>query len=289
MTRPLPLFLVLFTLVSAVDSAAERRRAVRSPAQQCAFSLSVPFGMTVTAEGFENGTIQVIGSPSNCTSWNAYSLTGWVTVERVNNSVLVDVAPNPTNLPRSAVLLIAGIRYEFTQDGAQVIAPPVDTNVLKNPGFDRDLSFWGWRDEFPNGPGSDAWSSSDANGNPNSGSIRLRSTRAPGAAGHTFQRLQCVAVEGGQIYDFGGKFRGPSTNGNAIFVVVEYTGENCDTGAVTPSPVATKVRAPNTWESESRSQRLTSNTKSAFVIIGSLATVSGTFDLLIDDVFLKKR
>ena len=80
-----------------------------------------------------------------------------------------------------------------------------------------------------------------------------------------------------------------ATTGNAVFVVVQYTGPNCDSGAITPSPVATKVTATDVWLSESRSQRLHPDATSAFMIIGSISSVPGTFDLLIDDVFLKKR
>ncbi len=290
MTRFSSLLSVVALLVS-LDAAAQRHRAVRSPAPQCSFSLSLTlsFATSISAEGLESGTIHVIGSPSTCTSWNAYSLTEWVTVERFGNSVLVDVAPNPLNVPRVADVLIAGIRYQFTQDGSPLISPPVDNNVLRNGGFNTDLSFWGWRDEFPNGQGSAQWSSSDANGNPNSGSILMRNIRVAGMPGHTFQRLQCVDVEGGEIYLFGGKFFATSTSGNAIFVVVEYTGPDCNSGAITPSPVATKITTPNVWLSESRTQRLHFDTKSAFMIIGSISSVPGTFELLIDDVFLRKR
>lgn len=290
MTRFSSLLSIIALLVS-LDAAAQRHRAVRSPGPQCSFSLSLTasFAAAISAEGLDNGTIQVIGSPSTCTSWNAYSLTEWVTVERSGNSVLIDVAPNPLNVSRIAEVLIAGIRYQFSQDGSPLISPPVDDNALRNGGFDTDLSFWGWRDEFPNGQGSAQWSPADANGNPNSGSILMRNLRVAGAPGHTFQRLQCVDVEGGEIYLYGGKFFATATTGNAVFVVVQYTGPNCDSGAITPSPVATKVTATNVWLSESRSQRLHPDATSAFMIIGSISSVPGTFDLLIDDVFLRKR
>src|SRR5687767_10034305 len=156
-------FLLILLLVSAVAASAERRRAVRAPATQCAFSLSHSLGPAVASTGLENGTIQVIASPSTCTSWNAYSLTDWVTVERVNNAVLVDVAPNPTSVSRTAVLLIAGIRHELIQENASTISPPIDaSNLMRNPGFDTGLSFWGWQDRFPNGTGSEAWAPLDA-------------------------------------------------------------------------------------------------------------------------------
>src|SRR5688500_2724143 len=222
-------FLLALLLLSAVAASAERRRAVRAPGPQCAFSLSHSLGPAVASTGLENGAIQVIASPSTCTSWNAYSLTDWVTVERVNNSVLIDVAPNPTDVSRTAVLLIAGIRHELIQESAPLISPPVDSsNVLKNPGFDRDLSFWGFEDRFPNGTGSAAWSPLDAANNPNSGSIRLRNTRPPDGT-PSFQQLQCVRVESEAIYEYGARFlASSSTAGNAIFALVEYSDENCN-------------------------------------------------------------
>jgi len=293
MTRRANAFLFLaFTLVFAADVSAERRRAVRAPSTQCAFSLSpsASFGTTVSSDGLENGAIQVIASPSTCTSWNAYSLTDWVTVERVDNSVLVDVAPNVTNVSRTAVLLIAGIRYELTQETAPLVSPPVDPgNLLKNPGFDTDLSFWGWQDRFPNGTGSAAWSPLDAGNNPRSGSIRLRNTRAPDGL-LAFQQLQCVAVEGGEVYQYGGRFLASSrTAGSAIFAVVEYAEADCNGPIVSNDAQYENSVVPGTWQSELYTRRVGSTTRSVFIVIASTASSPSTFDVFMDDVFLKKR
>ena len=282
--------LVVALLFLASTATAERRRAVRAPVSSCAFSLAHSLGATVAASGVENAAIQVIASPSTCTSWNAYSLTDWVTVERVNNSVLVDVAPNPTDLSRTAVLLIAGIRHELIQESAPLVSPPVDTtNLMKNPGFDTGLAPWGWQDRFPNGTGSAAWAQLDSANNPNSGSIRLRNTRPPDGT-PAYQHLQCANVQGGEVYEYGGKFFATSsTAGNAIFALVEYKDEDCNVAILTKQVKSESSDTPGAWQPVLYSKRISADTKSVFVVIGSSAKSPGTFDVHFDDVFLRKR
>lgn len=291
MTRFLSSALVLLFVASAADVSAARNRSVRTAAPQCSFSLSPGFAATVSSAGLSQAALNVIASPSTCTSWNAYSLTDWVVVTRSGDVVRVDVAPNPLDTARTATILVAGIRYSFSQEGSPVISPPVvPGNLLLNGGFDSDTAFWGFQDRFPNGPGSAAWSSADANGNPNSGSIRLRNTRAEGAGGHTFQQLQCVAVDAGEVYEYGGKFFATSsTAGSAVFAIVEYADDGCDVAAVASENQVPRSRTPGTWQSQTYTKRMGSTTRSAFVVIGSLATTPGTFEVLMDDVFLRKR
>jgi len=289
MKRTIVAVLAALSLVMTAE-AATRGRAVRSSAPPCTFSLQPGFAATVTAAGLSSATLSVFASSTSCSSWNAYSLTDWVTVMRSGNAVLVDVAPNPTSTARTATILVAGIRYSFSQEGAVVVSPPIEGNVLANGGFDRDLAFWGWQDRFPNGFGSAAWSSSDAINNPNSGSIRLRNNRTEGAVGHTFQQLQCVALEASVIYSYGGKFNASSSSaGQAIFAIVEYADENCDVAAVLSENQRERIQTPGTWQSESYTKRMGPTTKSGFVVIGALASVPGTYEVLMDDVFLKKQ
>jgi hypothetical protein len=289
MNRRLPVVLVLLLSLAVAGGAAAKVRAVKPPSPNCSFSLSPSFGTTVAAAGVSRAALSVIASPATCTSWNAYSLTDWVTVVREGNNVLVDVAPNPTSTPRVATLLVAGRRYEFSQEGAAVITPPVAGNLVANPGFDTGLAPWGFQDRFPNGPGSAAWASFDANNNPSSGSIRLRNTR-PAEGSHTFQQLQCVAVEASQIYEYGGKFFATSGSaGTAVFAIVEYADDNCDVAAVSSENQTPRIRVAGTWQSESYTKRMGPTTRSAFVVIGSRATAAGTFEIFIDDVFLRKR
>jgi hypothetical protein len=284
------ILLPLLLLCVVFPATAERRRAVRPSAPDCAFSLSHSLGATVAAAGLENGAIQVIGSPSTCTSWYAYSPADWVTVERVNNSVLVDVAPNPTTLSRTAVLLIAGIRYELIQESSSLISPPVDTsNLMKNPGFDTGLAPWGWQDRFPNGTGSAAWAPLDASNNPNSGSIRLRNTRPPDGT-PAYQQLQCANVESGIVYEYGGRFlASSSTAGSAIFALVEYADEDCNVQILTKQVQSETITTPGTWQSELYTKRVGATTRSVFIVIASSAKSPGTFDVYFDDVFLRKR
>jgi hypothetical protein len=293
MTRQFPavpvLLLSLVVSLGVTGSAAAKTRAVKPPSPACAFSLSPSFGTTVAAAGLSRAGLSVIASPSTCTSWNAYSLTDWVTVAREGNTVFVDVAPNPTSTPRVATLLVAGHRYEFSQEGAAVVTPPIAGNILANGGFDSGLAPWEFQDRFPNGPGTAAWSSFDANNNPNSGSIRLRNTR-PAEGSHTFQQLQCTAVEAGQIYEYGGKFFATSGSaGSAVFGIVEYADDNCDVAAVANETQTPRIRTAATWQSESYTKRMGSTTRSVFVVIGSRATAAGTFEIFMDDVFLRKR
>lgn len=290
MTRFLSSALVFLSLVLAGDVTAAKNRSVRPAGPQCSFSLSPAFAATVSSAGLSQAALNVIASPSTCTSWNAYSLTDWVVVTRSGNVVRVDVAPNPLNTPRTATILVAGIRYSFSQEAAPVIVPPtIPGNVLQNGGFDADLAFWGFQDRFPNGPGSASWSSADANDNPSSGSIRLRNTR-PVEQAHTFQQLQCVAVEAGQIYEYGGKFFASSAEaGTAMWGIVEYADDNCDVAAILVETQVPRSRAPGTWQSHTFTKRMSGTARSAFVVIGSRATEPGTFEILMDDVFLRKR
>lgn len=289
MTRSIPAVLLLLSLTLAADATAGRRRAVRSPAPQCSYSLVASWGGSLAAAGVENATISVMATPSTCTSWNAYSLTSWVTVERSGSVVLVDVAPNPTSSARTATLLIAGVKYELVQEAAAVISPPVAGNLLQNAGFDRDLSFWGWQERFPNGVGSAAWASLDAANNPNSGSIRLRNDQR-GGNGPAYQQLQCVAVDAGEVYDFGGKFFATSTaGGEAVFSIVQYADEGCGTATISRTTQTPRARTPGTWQSESYTMRMGGSTKSALVVIGGFAAIGATYEVYLDDVFLKKR
>ena len=294
MTRSIPAVLVLLSLLAAGDAPARVRAVAKSA--QCSYGLVPSFSTTsVAAEGLSQSTITVTGVPvagaTACTSWSAYSLTSWVTVTRTaTNRAVVDVAPNPTSTPRTATLLIAGVRLDLVQDASAVVSPPIAGNVLQNGGFDRELSPWGWQARFPNGPGSASWASMDARGNPNSGSIRLINSRAPAAQGHTHQQLQCVAVDAGEIYEYGGSFYATSATAvSAVFSIVEYGDDGCNVAALTNEFQTPRSRTPGTWQTESYTKRMGPTTRSAFVVIGALARTEGTYEVFMDDVFLRKR
>jgi hypothetical protein len=283
------LSLALFSLLLAAAADAQRRRAVRAPAPQCSYSLVQGWGAAISPSGAVDAQLRVVASPSTCTSWNAYSLASWVTVERSGDFVLVDVAPNPTGTERTATLLVAGIKHTIVQDASSVISPPIEGTLLRNGGFDTDLSFWGWQDRFPNGTGSADWSALDGTGKPSSGSIRLRNTR-PTNEGPAYQQLQCAAVEAGKVYEYGFRFFATSTTaGSAVLAVVEYADEGCTTAAIAKETRTKTIRTPGAWQSEDYDIRFGTTTRSVLVVIGAFASPGNSYEVFVDDVFLKKR
>lgn len=74
-----------------------------------------------------------------------------------------------------------------------------------------------------------------------------------------------------------------------MFAVIEYADENCDVAAIASEAQTPRPRTASTWQSESFIKRMTATSKSAFIVIGSRATSAPTFEVFIDDVFLKKR
>ena len=203
--------------------------------------------------------------------------------------VFVDVAPNPTSTSRTATLLVAGVKVDLIQEATAVIAPPIEGNLLRNGGFDTDLSFWGWQDRFPNGTGSVAWSSVDGTSKPNSGSIRIRNSR-PVNEGPAYQQLQCASAVGGEVYEYGFRFVADSTTaGSAVLAVVEYADATCDSATVSKETRTKTIRTPGTWQSESYTIRLGSTTQSVLIVIGGFASAGNTYEVNLDDVFFRKR
>ena len=288
MDRSISAVLVLLSLVLSAGAEGQKRRAVRSPAPSCAYSLVPTWGPSISASGAENAVLGVVASPSTCTSWAAFSLTSWVTVERSGGVVHVDVAPNPTSNDRTATLLIAGIKYQLVQVGAQVISPPIEGTLLRNGGFDTDLSFWGWQDRFPNGNGFAAWSSLDSANHPASGSIRIQNTR-PTNEGPAYQQLQCASVEAGEVYEYGFDFVANTIAGTAVLAIVQYGDAGCNLDALSKETRTKNVRVPGTWQSEEYSIRMGLTTQSVLVVIGGFASGGTTYEVNIDNVFLKKR
>jgi hypothetical protein len=101
-------------------------------------------------------------------------------------------------------------------------------NLLTNPGFDTNLSGWIPFTTFT----TLSWSSLDARGKSNSGSVLVTNTLQGGigAAGP----VQCVPVTGGTYYHFGGSVRIPSgqaNTGDAQLRLVWFPGQGC-TGSI---------------------------------------------------------
>lgn len=83
------------------------------------------------------------------------------------------------------------------------------TNLLSNPNFDRDLSFWTVTSPQP---GEILRHPDDADSAPTSGSAQVMNLSGPG---ELFALSQCVAVEGGETYAFGGRARTASGSAEA--------------------------------------------------------------------------
>ena len=262
-------FLVFFSLLLSLSAHAARRRAVEPPAPSCTFALEATFG-AIPNEGLDRGVVHVNGS---CPAWNAYSDSDWVSIEQAGSDAIVSVAPNPTELPRTATLRIAGLPFVITQDAAPAIT---DGNLLLNAHFDFDIEHWTWEDRFPNGAGIASWSSD--------GSLQMRSTRI----GQTFQRLQCIAVEPSRKYTYGGTVRASSpTAGGGAFAFFEYPTSDCS-GAYTifeqHSFLGTLDWQTKSWVTQNKTR---STTHSALFIVASSAVNDVPFDLWFDDVFVK--
>jgi hypothetical protein len=288
MNRSISAVLVLLSLLLTTGATAQKRRAVRSPAPSCSYSLAPTWGPAISAAGTDNAVLGVVANPSTCTSWAAFSLTSWVTVERGGGVVNIDVAPNPTATDRTATLLVAGIKFQLVQEGAQVISPPIEGTLLRNGGFDRDLSFWGWQDRFPNGNGFVAWSSADSASHPASGSIHIQNTR-PTNEGPAYQQLQCAAVEPGVVYEYGFEFLASSSAGSAVLAIVEYGDADCNLDALAKETRTKAIRVPGSWQSEDYTIRMGLTTQSVLVVIGGFASAGHTYEVNIDNVFLRKR
>jgi hypothetical protein len=271
--------LVFLSVLLSFSLHAARRRAVEPPAPACTFALEATFGV-VPGDGLDRGVVHVNGS---CVSWNAYAEADWVSVESAGMDALVSVAPNPTDLPRTTTLRIAGLRLVIAQDAAPAVA---DGNLLRNAHFDAGIEQWTWEDRFPNGAGIASWSSDDASASIASGSLQMRSTRI----GQTFQRLQCVAVEPSRKYTYGGSVRASSaTTGGGAFAFFEYPSADCS-GAYTLFEQHSFFGAVQ-WQAKSwvTQNRTRPTTHSALLVIASSAVNDVPFDAWFDDLFVKAQ
>jgi len=104
-----------------------------------------------------------------------------------------------------------------------------EQNLLKNPGFDDNISSWRHVEDQPSAPGMMTWSSLDAGGSSKSGSLELRASATSGR--ETFAVGQCVGLMKPAEYAvFGGKIRVPAGQpvaGIANLHVEHYPSSNC--------------------------------------------------------------
>ena len=292
--RRLALSLILLALLAPVASA--RRRTTHHPATACAFALAPAWGTaSIGATGVTGAQVLVYGQTAECAQWAAYSPVDWITVEAAplaaQPAAFVTVSANLTNAQRSATLVIAGVRLTVTQDASATISPRIENNLLLNGTFDKDIASWGWQTRFPNGVGSAQWSPLDAAGNPSSGSILLRDEDfvSDPNSNYSFQRLQCVRIDGG-FYEYGTKVRTGSTGGAVEIAFITFASTDCSdvtyknryVTEITPS-------APGVWQKFDFVQGASGAARSAIIVLASAAEPTTPFETWFDDVYLRKK
>lgn len=104
------------------------------------------------------------------------------------------------------------------------IAGQAQTNLLDNPGFETDFTGW---DQYFGRVGE--WSSEDADGSPGSGSALLGNEGTSNGIVPLVLN-QCISVQAGQEYQFGGEVRVPpgQPSGTAAYIYAyPYTNADC--------------------------------------------------------------
>lgn len=284
------LLLTAVALAALAPSAVARVRAVRHPAEKCAYSIAPTWGNDqLPASGLQRGVVLVYGQTALCSQWMAYSSVDWVTVEgapaAAQPAAYVTLAANPTTQARTASLTIAGIRLDVTQEPAAGVAPPATPNLVKNGTFDKDLANWGWNRPV-NGTGTVSWSQLDANGNAASGSMLLRGNRT--SSNLAYQQLQCIPMGRSLPYLFGAKVRTSETSdrGEGIIAVFTYPEVDCSGDYTSTNIRPLGPMAPGEWREFKFTAVTGSRTQAVLLVIGSAANVS-TFDTWFDDVFVE--
>jgi hypothetical protein len=281
------LLLLLAALAAlAAPAALGRVRVVRHPADPCSLSLAPGWTGAVPAAGMTRGIVFVYGQTSTtCSQWNGYSSVDWVTVEAApldaQPAAYVTVVPNAQPEGRTTTLVIAGIRFDVTQESAPAIAHP---NLVTNGGFDTSIADWIWYDgRFPNGRGVASWSMFDANGSPASGSIVLRDD-GPNLA---FQRLQCIPVTKNALYRFGAKVRtgAGKERGDGTIAMFTYPSADCSGEFTGKETRLVSPDQPDVWQPYSFEMRAGSRTEAIILVIASGAA-QPPFETWFDDVFV---
>lgn len=296
-TLPMKRTVLLFVLIAALAPAAMARvRAVhRSAPHSCTFSLAPTWNGSINAGGVARAMVLVFGQTSACASWAGYSSATWATVEAApmdaQPAAYVTVATNPTTAPRTATLIIAGVRLQVTQEGAARIAPPTVENLIVNGTFDTKgtIAPWGWLAGFPNGIGSAEWSQFDAGGNPASGSILLRDT----GDFNGLQRLQCIPVAKSTRYVYGAKIRAGAGSDRgqaevAVFLTPSATCTDVMKDYTFDARSILQVSTPGEWQEFTFSLTTGSRSQALLFVIASSATVH-PFEIWFDDIFVRKE
>lgn len=287
MTLTMKRLVLVLALASLAAPAFARMRAVRHPAEACAFALVPEWTGSVPAAGITRGVVLVLGQTASCAQWSAYSQVDWVIVEAApldaQPAAYVTVAPNTNPEGRITTLVIAGVRIDVMQEGAPAIANP--RSLVTNGSLHTNIDGWIWYDgRFPNGRGNASWSPLDANGSPASGSILMRDD----GIGLAFQRLQCLPVTRSTQYRFGAKVRtgAAKSRGDGTIALFTYPSPDC-TGEFTDNETRLLSPAePHVWQEYAFVMRTGSRTQSMILVIASGA-FTPPFETWFDDVFVE--
>jgi hypothetical protein len=287
--RILSLVLVLPLVFAAVTAHAQKRRAVRTPAADCSYTVSTTFADPIPDGGMIRGRVNVATlTAGNCGGWAVDTNADWVTIEAEpfasTPAAYVTVTPNNGDQPRTATVRIASATLTLTQLGRS--APP-EVNLLTNGKFHTGLSGWGWQDRFPNGTGDVSWSSLDAGGSMTSGSMRLRDDLTSGPA---YQQMACANLAPG-TYDYGFSARVANRDAaRAVIAFVPFEGPNCTGAYPQPYPVQTvRPSQNNVWQSYTFTDTLPAGHQSLGIVVAGWARQAGLQEVWVDDVFLRNR
>ena len=163
-------------------------------------------------------------------------------------------------------------------------ATQAQDNLLANPGFDSDFSGW---DEYFGRVGD--WDSDDADGSGSSGSALLGNEGTSDGVVPLVLN-QCVPVQGGEQYDFGGAIRVPAgqPSGTAAYIFAyPYTNDSCagDLGIF----VSATGAANGNWSPASASITTGANVQSMLIALGVFKPEGETADAeaYFDNIYLE--
>ena len=259
-------------------------------AAPCEFVMTPP-SASLPAEG-GSVSVTITRTRGSCADVPA-SLSPWVTLPPSPPStgvLTLNVAAN-TSIARKTFIAVYHTLFAITQ------AEAPNSNLLRNGGFDRDLSGWGKAHDWE--VGSTAWNPIDHAGDPKSGSALLRIDDGATAYGIS----QCVPVVGGATYDMSANVMVPSRQpytGSAdwmmndvmdleipTYVSTDCSGQalNASQGYAWLSPIST-----DRWFPVKTSVAVTATARSANVIISIfLFNRKPPFSFQVDNVAFAKR
>jgi hypothetical protein len=188
----------------------------------------------------------------------------------------------------TVTVTIASSRQTFPLSAAVSVVLATPQNRILNGTFNTDLSHWGFDFSLNGGQGvGDAtWFALDEAGLTTSGSMLLRNT----AAGRSYQQVQCVALNPGEQYVFGGDARyDGDAQGGALFAVAEFGTTDCTgvIGSVPSVPVAFAARQK--WTHAQSSSVASSATHSGYLFLaaGKTSATGSLYEAWFDNVFVR--